>query len=156
EIERFHYLYQRAATCLARLTANFGDPEVRAHLESLVARAYSEVHRQRPRTNGFSFWKWLRAGFPRAFRRQIGGFWLSLAITLAGAAFGWTVLRVSPDSKVVLMPFDGLNESPHERVTREEKLPSVSSGDQLAGRKTTFSAELMTHNIRVSVLTLAM
>lgn len=156
ELERFHYLYQRSATCLARLTANSGDPEVRAHLESLVARAYCEVHQQRSRTGSFSFWSWLKTGFPRAFRRQIGAFGLSVAITVAGISFGWIALRVNPDSRSVLMPFQGLMESPHERVAREERIQGVANRDELAGKKTTFSAELMTHNIRVSVLTLAM
>jgi hypothetical protein len=112
DLARFHYLYQRAATSLARLTANSGDPEVRAHLEALVARAYGEIHQGRSRKSGFSFWQWLRAGFPPAFRRHIGAFWLSLAITIAGLVFGWTILRVSPDSKLVLMPFQGLMETP--------------------------------------------
>ena len=156
ELERFQYLYQRAATGLARLTSNSGDPRVRAYLESLVARAYAEVHQRRSRAPRFSFWRWLRAGFPQTFRRHLAAFWLSLAITVGGAAFGAAVVAASPDSRATLMPFAALLEKPHERVAREEKMQSAKKGDPLEGNKSTFSAELMTHNIRVSVLTLAM
>lgn len=154
-LERFHYLYQRAATSLARLTSNSGDPEVRAWLESLIARAYGEIHRRAagPR---FSFWKWLRAGFPQTFRRHLAAFWLSLAVTIAGSAFGAVAIAVSPEAKATLMPFQNLMEKPHERVAREEKEQSAKNRDKMANVKGTFSAQLMTHNIRVAVLTLAM
>ena len=155
ELERFHYLYQRAATSLARLASNSGDPEVRAWLESLIARAYGEIHR-RPTGTRFNFWKWLSAGFPQTLRRHAGAFWLSLAVTIAGSAFGAAAIAVSPEAKATLMPFEHLMEKPHERVAREEKEQSSKKGDRLANVKGTFSAELMTHNIRVAVLTLAM
>jgi uncharacterized membrane protein SpoIIM required for sporulation len=155
ELERFHYLYQRAATSLARLASNSGDPEVRAWLESLIARAYGEIHR-RPAGTRFSFWRWLGAGFPQTLRRHAGAFWLSLAVTVAGSAFGAVAIAVSPEAKATLMPFEHLMEKPHERVAREEKEQSSKKGDRLANVKGTFSAELMTHNIRIAVLTLAM
>jgi uncharacterized membrane protein SpoIIM required for sporulation len=155
QLERFHYLYQRAATCLARLASNSGDPEVRAWLESLIARAYGEIHR-RPARARFSLWKWLSAGFPQTVRRNLGAMWLSIAITIAGSAFGAVAIAISPEAKATLMPFDHLMEKPHERVAREEKTQSAKTGDPLANVKGTFSAELMTHNIRVAVLTLAM
>ena len=127
-----------------------------AYLESLVARAYAEIHHRRSRGTSFSFWKWLRAGFPQAFRRHVQAFRLSLAITIAGVVFGAGALVFSADSKATLMPFDHLMQSPHQRVASEEKQQSAKNHDRLAGEKPTFSADLMTHNIRVSVLTLAM
>jgi uncharacterized membrane protein SpoIIM required for sporulation len=155
QLERFHYLYERAATSLARLSGNSGDPEMRAWLESLIARAYGEIHR-RPSGTRFSFWKWLSAGFPRAFRRHLAAFLLSLAVTVAGSAFGAAAIAISPEAKATLMPFDRLMEKPHDRVAREEKAQESNHGDPIASVKGTFSAELMTHNIRVAVLTLAM
>jgi uncharacterized membrane protein SpoIIM required for sporulation len=155
-LERFHYLYQRAATSLARLTDNSGDPEVRAWLESLIARAYGEIHRRPARRKRYSFWQWLGGGFPRAFRRHLAAFWLAVAVTIAGSAFGAVVIAVSADSKATLMPFPNLMEKPHERVAREEKEQAAKKGDRMANVKGTFSAELMTHNIRVSILTLAL
>ncbi len=155
QLERFHYLYQRAATCLARLTSNSGDLEVRAWLESLIARAYGEIHRRPARSGPFPFWKWLSAGFAQTFRRHLAAFWLSLAVTIAGCAFGAVAIAVSPDAKATLMPFSHLMEKPHERVAREEK-DQASKKDRMANVKGEFSAELMTHNIRVAVLTLGM
>ena len=49
------------------------------------------------------------------------------------------------------MPFAGLMESPAERVAQEESAKT----DRLQGRKATFSAQLMTHNIQVTVMTMA-
>jgi uncharacterized membrane protein SpoIIM required for sporulation len=50
------------------------------------------------------------------------------------------------------MPFPHLLQDPAKRVAEEES----ARADRLAGQKTTFSAFLMTHNIRVSILTLAL
>jgi uncharacterized membrane protein SpoIIM required for sporulation len=155
-LERFHYLYQRAATSLARLTDNSGDPAVRAWLESLIARAYAEINRRASRAGRFWFWNWLSAGFAQTFRRHVAAFALSVALTIAGATFGAVVIVANSQSKATLMPFPNLMEKPHERVAREEKEQSAKKGDRMANVKGTFSAELMTHNIRVSLLTLAM
>jgi uncharacterized membrane protein SpoIIM required for sporulation len=156
QLERFHYLYQRAATSLARLQNNSGDPEVRAWLESLIARAYGEIHRRPARAGGFRFFRWLAAGLPQTFRRHLAAFWLSLAITIAGSAFGAVAITAGPEAKATLMPFEHLMEKPHERVAREEKEQSGKGPDRMAHVKGAFSAELMTHNIRVAILTLAM
>jgi uncharacterized membrane protein SpoIIM required for sporulation len=89
--------------------------------------------------------------FPRAFRGHLGAFGLALGITLLGCLFGWFVIRQDPEAKAVLMPFAGLMQSPAERVAREES----AQPDRLQGKKGRFSAELMTHNIQVTVLALA-
>jgi uncharacterized membrane protein SpoIIM required for sporulation len=155
ELERFHYLYQRAASSLARLQSNSGDAAARRYLEALVARAYGEIHQRRSRVRRFRFFTWLIKGFPQAFRRHAGAFALSLAITIAGAGFGALALVEAPDSKAALMPFSHLLEKPSARVAREESEQRGKS-DQLSGHKSSFAAMLMTHNIQVSVLTLAM
>src|SRR5262249_31363866 len=56
------------------------------------------------------------------------------------------------DSKSVLMPYSHLMQDPAKRVAQEEK----AAGDRLSGQKASFSTFLMTHNIRVSVFTLAL
>jgi len=48
------------------------------------------------------------------------------------------------------MPFSSAQQSPAERVKQEE----ASKGSRLAGHKDTFSAQLMTHNIQVSLVDL--
>ena len=44
EVQRFHYLYQRASSDLVKLKTFAGDVEVRSWLENVVARADSQLH----------------------------------------------------------------------------------------------------------------
>ena len=149
EIQRLQYLYERSAADLVRLD-EFSQPALRASLQALVARAYSTIHETRSFRASFRWRTWL-AEPARAFRRHGAAFGLSLAITILGCAFGWVAIRADSQSKAVLMPFPGLMESPGERVAAEESAKT----DRLQGQKATFSATLMTHNIRVSIFTLA-
>jgi uncharacterized membrane protein SpoIIM required for sporulation len=149
DIQRLHYLYERCSADLARLDTFATEPGLRAMLESLVGRAYSEIHETRAPLR--IRWRSLIVAFPRAFRRHPGAFRLSLGVTLLGCAFGWFAIRTDPASKAVLMPLGGLMGSPAERVRQEES----ATADRLRGKKATFSAELMTHNIQVTMLTLA-
>ena len=80
-------------------------------------------------------------------------FYLSVAITLAGCAFGGFALALDPEAKPVLMPFSHLQSG--SRPARGARRRSATQ-DRLAGHKTSFSAFLMTHNIRVSIFTLAL
>lgn len=160
ELERFHYLYQRAASSLARLQSNTGDSAATRYVEALVARAYGEIHQRGSRPQGIKsslrwFWRWLSGGFPQAFRRNVAAFWLSLAITLGGAAMGAVALVALPDAKPSLMPFSHLQDRPSARVAREESEQKEKT-DKLSGHKTSFAASLMTHNIQVALLTFAL
>jgi uncharacterized membrane protein SpoIIM required for sporulation len=149
EVVRLHYLYERCSADLSRLGALAGDPRLRSYIESLVARAYAEIHETRA---PFQFsWRSIVMAFPRAFRRHLGAFRLSVATTLAGCAFGVFAVMQDPSSKAVLMPFHGLMESPAKRVAREE----TNKSDRLNGAHATFSAQLMTHNIQVTSLAMA-
>jgi uncharacterized membrane protein SpoIIM required for sporulation len=150
EVQRLHYLYERSSADLARLDTFSVEPNLRTYLESLVARAYTEIHETR--SGGKFRLKAAVLAFPRAFRRHQAAFRLSLGATLVGVAFGWFVIRMDPHTKSMLMPFQGLQETPAERVSKEESAKT----DRLKGQKATFSAELMTHNIHVTVLTLAL
>jgi len=78
---------------------------------------------------------------------------LSLAIMLVGTLFGGVAIVVDSDAKAVLMPFEHLQMDPSERVAKEEK---GTEADRLEGAKGSFSAFLMTHNTRISILVLAM
>jgi uncharacterized membrane protein SpoIIM required for sporulation len=148
-IERLHYLYERCSADLARLDTFSTEPRLRQYLEALVSRAYSSIHETR--TPLSLRWKPLLLAFPRAFRRRIGAFRLAVGVTLLGAAFGSFAIRHDAKAKAVLMPFPGLMGSPQERVAKEESAKS----DRLKGVRATFSAELMTHNIQVTILALA-
>lgn len=152
QVQRFHQLYERTAADLARITTFSSEPETRRFLENLVARAYGEIHETREKQRRFFPLQWLFKTWPQTFRKHIRAFYLSLAITIAGCAFGGLAIAFDPDAKAVLMPFSHLMQDPAKRVAEEEN----ATHDRLAGFKTTFSAELMTHNTKVSIFTLAL
>jgi uncharacterized membrane protein SpoIIM required for sporulation/uncharacterized RDD family membrane protein YckC len=152
EVRRFHEVYERTAAGLAKITTFCAEPETRRYLENLVARAYGEIHETRDRQRRIYPLKWFFRTWPRTFRRHIRAFALAVAITLAGALFGGLAIAFDPDSKTVLMPFSHLLQDPAKRVAEEEH----ATEDRLEGRKTSFSAELMTHNTNVSIFTLAL
>jgi len=150
EIERLHYLYERCSSDLSRLDTFSTEPQLRAFLEALVSRAYSEIHETRVKTK--IRWKNLILSFPRAFRRHMGEFRLSVGVTLLGCAFGWFALHVDARNKAVLLPFSHLLVPPAERVHQEE----TAKEDRLQGVKASFAAELMTHNAQVTVFAMAL
>ncbi len=152
QLERFHLLYERAAADLARLSTFSAEPETRRYLEHLISRAYGEIHETRERRRNLYPLQWFFHTLPQTFRRNIRAFWLSVAITIVGAVFGGAALGLDPESKGVFMPFEHLKDDPAERVAREEK----SRSEGIAGHESSFAAYLMTHNIRVSIFTMAL
>ena len=150
DLERLHYLYERSAAALARMGAFAADPETRVFLESLVARAYSQIHETRERKK--IRWKDSVLAVPQAFRRRWRAFALAVGITLLGAGFGALALYQDPQNKAVLVPFQHLMGSPAERVRQEES----TQGERLSNAKANFSAQLMTNNIRVSFTAMAL
>jgi uncharacterized membrane protein SpoIIM required for sporulation len=152
QTQLFHQLYQRTAADLAKITTFSSEPETRRYLENLVARAYGEIHETREKQRRFFPLQWFFQTWPQTFRRHIRAFYLSLAVTIAGCAFGGLAIAFDPDSKPVLMPFSHLMQDPAKRVAGEEN----ATDDRLNGRKTSFSAELMTHNTKISIFTLAL
>ncbi|MBS0659210.1 MAG: stage II sporulation protein M [Verrucomicrobia bacterium] len=150
--QRFYYLYQRAGADLARLATFSSEPALRRRLETLVARAYAELHSAREADD--SRWKplhWFLHEYPRTFRRHLRAFWLVLAITLAGCVFGAYAVHRDQEAKQIILPFSHLLGSPNDRVAQEEN----RSGKELSGQKTTFSAQLMANNIGVSIKAMA-
>lgn len=148
QVQRFHYLYQRASADLVKMNTFSFEHETLGYLETLVARAYSEVHETRERAHRLAPLHWFLVTFPRTFRRHLSAFGLSLAVTLAGCLFGVLMLTLDPDSKSVLLPFEHLQQRPSERVAKEEAAPD----NHLEGHKATFSAALMANNTRVSIM----
>jgi uncharacterized membrane protein SpoIIM required for sporulation len=147
EAERLHTLYQRASADLARVP----EGEIRKYLEWLVSRAYAEVHESRERKR-FRPWRWVSRDYPRTFRKHWRAFQLAAWLTIGGVGFGALALRIDPEAKSVIMPFEALQGSPAERVAKERE----DQGKHMAGVKSTFSAELMTHNTQVALTTLAL
>jgi hypothetical protein len=104
ELQRFHFLYQRTSADLARLTTFAFEPQICRYLESLVARAYGEIHETRERRGGSGFVNVFWRKFPATFQKNVAAFWLAVAVTLVGVLFGGTALYIDPDSKPVLLP----------------------------------------------------
>jgi len=154
EVQRFHYLYQRACADLVKIQTSAYEPGVCRYLESLVARAYSEIYETRKTQPGRKIQVLAVVGaFPRAFRRHLGAFGLAALLTGAGVVFAASALYLDEEAKAVLMPFPQLTGSPKERVRQEEE---GKESDRLAGNQASFSAFLMTHNIKVSVFALSL
>jgi len=151
DLEKFHQLYQRVSADLAKVATIESEGELRRYLEGLVSRAYAEIHETRERRR-FRPWRWITAEFPRAFRRHVRAFELALALTIAGSVFGAVALKIDAEAKAVIMPFEALQVSPAERVAKEQK----DRGKHMAGVKGRFSAELMTHNTQVALMTIAL
>ena len=80
EVKRLHYLYQRTSSCLARVMGFSTETEIRRYLESLVGRAYAEVHEIREKSRRFSPLYWFFQVFPQTFRRHMHAFVLALGI----------------------------------------------------------------------------
>jgi uncharacterized membrane protein SpoIIM required for sporulation len=151
EIHELERLYQRASADLARLSDFTAEPEARRHLEALVAAAYSEIHGSTGEPTRFRPWHWVTRTLPATFQRHTRSFLLALGLMLAGGAFGAFALAVDPEAKALLMPFPHLQQHPSARVAQEEMRTEV----KLAGH-TTFSGQLMVHNTRVTLTSLAL
>jgi len=151
EAQRFYYLYQRVSSDLVKLKTFAGEAETTRFLEGLVARAYSRLHEDCGERVPFRPWQWLTRAFPATFRRHWIAFALSCGTFWIGAAFGAAALKLNYESKTDFIPpqFSHLNEKPSKRVEREEK----QDFDAFQGRHA-FSAQLMTHNTKVTILTM--
>ena len=149
---RVHYLYQRASGDLAKIQTFTAEPELRRYLESLMARAYGELHESRTRQHRFAPLQWFLATFPQTFRRRRHAFYVSVGVTIVGVLFGGFAVILDPSAKEVIIPFPHLIISPAQRVAQEEQHPE----DTYAAEHLSASAWYMTHNTQVSVAVMAL
>jgi uncharacterized membrane protein SpoIIM required for sporulation len=152
-IKRLHYLYERASAGLAKLMTFAVAPEVRTYLETLVARAYGEVHELREKPHRFAPIEWFGKTFPRTFRRHLKSFYLSCATMFIGCIIGIVILAADPENKAIVLPFQHLLGDPNERVATEER---GSKTDFLSAGQASFSSTLMTHNTKVAITTVSL
>ncbi|MDQ3622676.1 MAG: stage II sporulation protein M [Verrucomicrobiota bacterium] len=153
EAKQFHFLYQKAAADLARIATFASEPELRRYLETLVARAYGEIHETRERGAQWSFARWFTEDFPCVFRRHFHAFLLSMLVTLVGCAFGGFAVALDPEAKEAVLPEMFANHlgDPAKRVAAEEQ-----SDGRHGGAHASFAGFLMVNNIKVSIMTLAL
>lgn len=152
QIQRFHYLYERVSADLARIGSFSLERDTHVYLESLVARAYGEIHETLEKPYRFRPLRWFFVTFPSTFRLHIKCFYLSLACLAAGALAGWLFLALDPSSKEIVLPWKHLLQDPAERVRHEEGALS----DGLRGMKTQGAAWYMTHNTRECLKAMAL
>lgn len=141
-----HSLYRRAASGLARLEAAAADPAAIHQLEALVGRAYAEIH-SRPHGSGWrAVPKWIATAFPIAFRKHFRYFAAAVWITLAGCLVGGIAIATNKEHRETLYPFPHLLQDPSKRVALEESQARSASAPH-----STFAAQLMSNNIRVTI-----
>jgi uncharacterized membrane protein SpoIIM required for sporulation len=153
-IKEFHYLYNRASSDLVKVSGFSADADIRRYVESLVGRAYSQVHGVRGKTKRTPLVAWVTSVFPRTFRTHLWAFSLSLAIVLFGAVTGSAVLSIDKQSKAIILPFEHLKGDPAERVAQEEKADAAKN--KISTPKSSFSAFLITNNTSVSISVFAL
>jgi uncharacterized membrane protein SpoIIM required for sporulation len=151
QARRFHYLYRRTAADLTTLKQFPAEVGLHDHLETLVARAYAEIHETRQHSRISAIWPWFSQTIPQTFRRQQRSFFGALLLTAIGGVFGAAIVLYDYDSKGLVLPFSHLEGDPSDRVAYEE----AAETDRMEGGKSTFSAMLMVNNIRVSIMALA-
>lgn len=150
---RLHALYERASADLAKLSTFAAEPESRRHLESLVGRAYAEIHQASDRSTRFKPFHWFWVTFPGTFRRHFLAFILAVSVSTLGGVFGAIATIADPDSRHVTMPFGHADMRPSERVRMDETDQSRAGVQAVHA---SFSSQLMTHNTRVSIVTLSL
>ncbi len=69
DAERIYYLYERTSSALVRITTFAAEPSLVLFLQSLVARAYTELNEGRSRDRNFNLVCWFFVTFPATFRR---------------------------------------------------------------------------------------
>ena len=153
----FHALYEQVCSDLARIQSLPGEHDLRHYLEGLVARSYQYIHEPARREERFSLRGWLGKTLPRTLRRRARYFYVALAVTILGGLVGAAVIRVNPENRRLIFPPQSghLYDSPSERVERETRMQSGDL-DYMEGSHGTFSAQLMTHNTRVAIFTMAL
>jgi len=151
-VKRVHYLYQRVSSGLGKIITFSAEPEIRHYLESLVARAYGEVHGTKAKYYRFKPLFWLLNTFPQTFRRHLPAFYLALAVTILGILFGGLIIITDPQAKRDILPFGHGLINPSERVDQEER----AGDDRLKNVRAHFSSYLMTHNTKVSIFSMAL
>ncbi|MCE5326822.1 MAG: stage II sporulation protein M [Planctomycetaceae bacterium] len=152
QVRRLHYLYERASADLARLDTFCAQPQLRTHVEALVARAYAVIHVTAAPRRRVRPVHWFFNTFPQTFRKHANAFWLSLTVSLAAALIGALLTAIDTEGKPTILPFSHLRGDPRDRVKHEEQQVQ----NPFAGHKTEAAGMYMTHNTRVSINTMAL
>ncbi len=151
ELKHVHYLYERTSSDLVRISTFSADPDTRQYLESLIARAYSRIHAaHQPVQRRFSANRALNR-FAHTVKKHGKALILAVIVFFAGCVFGGIAILIHTQAKAVIMPWSHLRGDPSDRVEKEE----TQTNDALEEGKISFSAQLMTHNTKVAIFSMA-
>ncbi|MGE5839506.1 MAG: stage II sporulation protein M [Deltaproteobacteria bacterium] len=149
EIVALTRLYREATADLARLQA-FQNPEgleddLESYLNHLVARAYSQIYRSSPPRMD-SLWRFLRSGFPAAFRETLAWTLFAFGVFSLGMAYGFITSISDSGFAALIVPPQLIQNVEAETVWF----------DSILAVKPLASSMIMTNNISVSFLAFAM
>src|SRR5688500_8462695 len=144
ELLRLGSLYRRLTADLAYARQRFADPELGEYLNRLAQRGYSRVYVSRK--GGTNVKPFLSRTFPLALRRNWKMVLLSAIVFYGPAVFAYFHVLGNPDATEIFMNRDFFVMA-RERIDSKVAAPEVS-----AEMTSMISAEVMTNNIRVSML----
>lgn len=152
QADELYRLYRLVSCDLAFMQTHTGNPALLEQLEDLVARAHSRLTPPDNPAIGSTVVRVLRRDFPAVVRENLGLLALTLAIFLAGAAFGGLLFLAEPASaETFLAPFSNLLDQTPTEDARER----MGTGPGI-DRSLAFSIQLFSNNLRVAFLCFAL
>lgn len=150
--DELYRLYRRAASDLAYMQTNTGNPALLDSLEDLVARAHARLAPKRAARPSAAVFRALRHDFPALVRRESRLLAFTVAVFIAGAAFAAVLSLATPTTaETFLSAFPHLLEQSPAEDAAQRMGDSIGFADYTA-----FSLDLFTHNLRVALLALAL
>lgn len=150
ELDRLSTLYLTASSDLAAAASRFAGGRTHQYLNGLVARAHARLYSTSTLT-----WRDVRqfivTGLPAAFWRHRRAIALAFSVFLAGACFGFAIMRWQPQYVVNLVPAEL-----YQTIKQGWQGPPPADDAQHGFSSFTFSSALMVNNIRVAVLAFAL
>lgn len=146
ELQTLGPLYRRVATDLAYARSRATSEDLILYLNDLVGRAHVLLYESESSSASpgkaivdFYFYE-----FPAVLQRYAGYFVAAFALSLVGVAFGYWLVINNPDKITVFVP-----------ENFKESVEAWKSGKVNDQASVAFSAQLMTHNFNVGVVSAA-
>lgn len=147
-------LYRAASSDLLEEVRRDPDSATAEYLRSLVGRGHGLLHRGSPPRIWAAVTRFFARDFPEVVRRRVRALMLAALVFVLGATYGALSMASDPGAGEVLLPFGHRYDHPSVRVQREEAAAVPLPATAMVG--TTFAAQLMTHNSRVTYLAFAL
>ena len=145
-------LYRQAASSLAVARETSLDAATLAYLESLVRRAWFQVHAPRK-----GLFRWLRGFFGGGWSAAVRSLWLetciSLAVMVVGALVGYILVARNNDWFYALVP-GNFADTRRPGASRAELLETLGTNENSDGLAT-FAAYLFSNNAGVAIMAFA-